>query len=84
MELSGKTDSLDLETPIETIDTTNLTIPNPEILAKKLSEITSQIPPKFSAIHINGQRAYKLARKDRDFNIPEREISVSDVEILEI
>lgn len=84
VELSGKTDSLDLETPIEAIDTTNLTITNPEILAKKLSEITSQVPPRFSAIHINWQRAYKLARKDRDFDIPEREISVSNVEIIEI
>jgi tRNA pseudouridine55 synthase len=26
-----------------------------------------QVPPKFSAIKINGQRAYKLARKGEDF-----------------
>lgn len=84
MELSGKTDSLDLETPVQKINTANLIIPKPEILIEKINKITSQIPPKFSAIHINGQRAYKLARKERDFDIPEREIRVNDVKILKI
>ncbi len=42
-----------------------------------------QIPPKFSAIKINGERAYKLARKNKDFKIPSRQIEIYSIEILE-
>ncbi len=42
----------------------------------------SQTPPKFSAIKINGQRAYKLARKGQDFDIPSREIEIYSIKIL--
>lgn len=41
-----------------------------------------QTPPKFSAIKINGQRAYKLARKGQDFEIPSREVEIYSIEIL--
>ncbi|MBR2641310.1 tRNA pseudouridine(55) synthase TruB [Candidatus Saccharibacteria bacterium] len=41
-----------------------------------------QTPPKFSAIKINGERAYRLARKGQDFEIPPREIEIYDIKIL--
>ncbi len=42
-----------------------------------------QRPPKFSAIKINGQRAYKLARKGVEFEVPSRKVTVYKLEILE-
>lgn len=42
----------------------------------------TQTPPKYSAIKINGQRAYKLARKDIDFIIPSREIEIYSIDII--
>lgn len=42
----------------------------------------SQTPPKFSAIKINGQRAYKLARENKDFELPKREVTIYNIEIL--
>ncbi|MBR3269663.1 tRNA pseudouridine(55) synthase TruB [Candidatus Saccharibacteria bacterium] len=42
-----------------------------------------QTPPKFSAIKINGQRAYKLARKGADFEMPSRKVTIYNIEILE-
>ena len=42
-----------------------------------------QTPPKFSAIKINGERAYKLARKNEDFEIPSRKVTIYEIEILE-
>ena len=42
-----------------------------------------QIPPAYSAIKINGQRAYQLARKGEDVVIPERVIEIYDLELLE-
>ncbi len=84
VRLDGKSESLDTEREIFPIDLTNLQIPSKTILKEKISQVTEQIPPKFSAIHINGKRAYELARKWRDFDIPRRQVEVSDVEILHI
>ena len=41
-----------------------------------------QTPPKFSAIKINGERAYKLARKNQDFKIPARKVTIYSIDIL--
>lgn len=41
-----------------------------------------QTPPRFSAIKINGQRAYKLARKGEDFEVPTRKVTIYSIEIL--
>ena len=43
----------------------------------------SQTPPKFSAIKINGQRAYKLARKNQAFNLPTRQVTIYNIELLD-
>lgn len=42
----------------------------------------SQIPPKYSAIHINGERAYALARAGKDFTIPARQITIHNLELI--
>ena len=42
----------------------------------------SQTPPKYSAIKINGERAYKLARKGKEFEMPTREVEVYEIEVL--
>ncbi len=38
-----------------------------------------QTPPRYSAVHINGRRAYDLARQNITFTIPEREIFIKDL-----
>ena len=43
----------------------------------------TQTPPRFSAIKINGERAYKLARKGADFEIPSRKVEIYSIEILD-
>lgn len=42
-----------------------------------------QIPPAFSAIKINGQRAYKLARAGHAVEMPSREVEIYSIEPLE-
>jgi tRNA pseudouridine55 synthase len=46
--------------------------------------IKSQKPNKFSAIKINGQKAYNMARKGLDFEMPEREITIENIEFMDI
>jgi tRNA pseudouridine55 synthase len=51
-------------------------------LVKFVGEIT-QRPPMYSAIKINGQRAYKLARKGEIVEVPERVVTVFSLDLVE-
>lgn len=42
----------------------------------------TQIPPAYSAIKINGTRAYDLARQGIKFEVPKREVTIHNIEIL--
>lgn len=55
-----------------------------EILAALPSFIgtITQIPPMYSAIKINGQQAYKLARKGKTVDMPARKIEIYELEML--
>ena len=52
------------------------------VLNTFIGKIT-QTPPRFSAIKINGERAYKLARKGADFEMPSREVEIYKIEIMD-
>jgi len=57
-------------------------IPNQDEIEKILPQFTgeiTQIPPKYSAIHINGERAYDLARQGKEFEIPSRKIKIYEL-----
>ncbi len=41
-----------------------------------------QIPPRYSAVQIQGQRLYHLARAGKDINIPARQVTVYQIEVL--
>lgn len=41
-----------------------------------------QVPPKFSAVKIDGERAYKLAREDEEFEIAARPLYVESLTLL--
>ncbi len=45
---------------------------------------TVQTPPEFSAIKINGQRLYKLAREGRTIEeLPQRSVEISEIRLIE-
>ena len=43
-----------------------------------------QTPPRFSALKINGERAYKLARNKEEFEIKSRTVNVQDLKLLKL
>lgn len=60
--------------------------PTKEAIEAALEQFRGEItqrPPIFSAIKINGRRAYDLARKGEDFEIPERQVTVFALELLD-
>lgn len=61
-------------------------VPNREDVEATIAKFRgtiSQRPPIFSAIKINGKRAYKLARDGKDVEIPERHITIHSLEIVD-
>lgn len=61
-------------------------LPDPSELKQILQEfcgINIQIPPIYSAIKINGKRACDLARQNIEVTIPERQIDIYDISLLE-
>ena len=61
----------------------NIDLKEIESILKEFTGEITQTPPKFSAIKIDGQRAYKLARKGADFEMPSRKVTIYDIEILD-
>jgi tRNA pseudouridine55 synthase len=53
-----------------------------DALSKFIGEIT-QTPPIYSAIKINGERAYKLARKGADIEMPSRKVTIHNLELID-
>ncbi|MDE6477902.1 MAG: tRNA pseudouridine(55) synthase TruB [Alphaproteobacteria bacterium] len=51
------------------------------VLPRFLGDI-SQIPPMFSAVHVNGVRAYRMARAGRTVDIPPRRVHIDALEFL--
>lgn len=47
-----------------------------------LTGVIWQTPPMFSAIKINGQRAYQLARQGKVVEIPRRQVTIYQLELL--
>lgn len=62
------------------------TVPTLERVQEAVKAFTGEIqqrPPIFSAIKINGERAYKLARDGKEVEIPLRTITVYSLEIID-
>ncbi len=53
-----------------------------EVLASFTGEILQKVPI-YSAVKIDGERAYRLARKGKEFSTPERKIRIYEIELLE-
>ncbi|MBS9717971.1 tRNA pseudouridine(55) synthase TruB [Pseudohalocynthiibacter aestuariivivens] len=73
------------DTEGEVIATSDIRPTDEEIVAA-LPQFTGdimQVPPKFSAVKIDGERAYKLARDDEDFEIAARPLWVEELVMVE-
>ena len=61
-------------------------IPSREEIEAVLPEFTGiieQVPPKFSAVKINGKRAYDLARDGQEFEIQSKEVNIHHLGIIQ-
>ena len=68
----------------EVIATSDLRPTDEDIIAalKGFTGDIMQVPPKFSAVKIDGERAYKLAREEEEFEIAARPLYVESLTLL--
>ena len=61
-------------------------VPTPDEVKKVCEKFVGEIEqtvPIFSAVKINGERAYKLARKGKEVEMPTRKVTIFSLEILD-
>jgi tRNA pseudouridine55 synthase len=61
--------------------------PTAERLGEVLGEFlgrTDQVPPAHSAVHVDGRRAYELARQDKPVHLAARQVRIDAIELLEL
>ena len=83
-QLGRRSDSDDIETEVEILpDAPQVTTDQlREVLPRFVGKIT-QLPPTYSAVKIKGKPAYRKARKGKPVEVPERDVEVHRIELLE-
>lgn len=82
-ELGYKTDTYDTEgTIIDKVENFSISKNELEDVLKKFVGNIKQIPPMYSAIKINGQKLYDLARKGETVERDARDIKIDCIELL--
>ena len=85
IHLGATTESYDSECEInQTFDISSITHQMIHECAKTFIGKQTQFPPAHSAVKINGERAYKLARAGREVKMKSREIEIFNFEITKV
>ena len=53
-----------------------------EAVIPRFLGLQKQTPPIYSAVHVDGQRAYRAARKGEEVEMPERDINIYDLSVI--
>ncbi|MFC1887512.1 tRNA pseudouridine(55) synthase TruB [Candidatus Cloacimonadota bacterium] len=85
LKLGIKTDTGDMTGEVICIkELDGISVSKVEKLVPKILNIKQQIPPKFSALKVNGKKAYELARKKTDFQLQPRAVEIKKFQFEEI
>lgn len=84
MTLGATTPSFDLETEIDaTYPTDHITRTLVEETLKRFTGSIEQIPPAFSAVKVDGKRAYKMARKGQTPDLKPKTLQIDELQLLD-
>lgn len=83
LQLGATTPSYDMEHAVnETYPTEHIT---EEKILKALETFKGdimQVPPTYSAVHVDGKRAYELRRQDKEVKLEPKPVHIEDIELL--
>ncbi len=81
--LGATTPSFDLETPVDaTYPTEHITRELIEEVIPRFTGTIRQIPPAYSAVKVDGRRAYKAARSGQEVELKPKTLVIDEIEIL--
>ena len=84
LALGASTPSFDLETEVDaTYPTEHITRELVEETLKQFLGEIQQVPPAFSAVKINGKRAYEYARNGQEVEIKPKTLVIDEIELME-
>ena len=80
----GKTSTTgDPEGELDTVSSKEPTSTEVATVLDKFRGVITQKPPIFSAIKVDGKRAYKLAREGKAVDIPDRQVTIHSLELID-
>lgn len=83
LKLGATTPSYDLETiEDESFPSEHITLVQILQVLKSFEGSIEQIPPMFSAVKVDGKRAYKLARKGKEIDLKPKSLFIKEIELL--
>jgi tRNA pseudouridine55 synthase len=83
LQLGASTASHDMEHPVdEVFPTEQITRERIEQMLTSFVGDVQQVPPVYSAVCVNGKRAYQLSRKGKDFEIKAKTVHIEEIELL--
>ncbi len=83
LQLGASTASHDMEHPVDLVTGTDgITRERVEQVLKDFTGDIEQVPPAYSAVCVNGKRAYQLSRKGKEFEINAKTVHIDDIELL--
>jgi tRNA pseudouridine55 synthase len=84
LKLGETTPSYDLEEEVDAVyPTEHITREKVEEVLKLFTGSIQQVPPVFSAVKINGKRAYKFARKGKEVELKPKTLVIDELELLD-
>jgi len=83
MDLSYQTDTLDAEGEITARFDMQAIQENVEDILPQFTGKMEQMPPAFSAIHVNGQRAHEIARKGGKVTLAARPVEIHTLRLID-
>ncbi|UOQ52754.1 tRNA pseudouridine(55) synthase TruB [Hymenobacter cellulosivorans] len=80
--LGQTTPSFDLETPVDAeLPYAHITTEQLQEAARAFTGLIQQTPPLYSAVKINGERAYEVARRGDTAEIKSKEVTIKEFEL---
>ena len=84
LRLGATTPSFDLEHPIDAYyPTEHITREQVEATLKQFLGRIEQVPPSYSAVKVDGKRAYDLARKEKDVELKAKVLVIDEIELVD-
>ncbi|MBI9062373.1 MAG: tRNA pseudouridine(55) synthase TruB [Marinilabiliaceae bacterium] len=84
VRLGATTPTLDMETePDQEFPWKHITKQWLEEVVQSFQGEIEQVPPVFSALKVNGRKAYEMARKGQEVKMQPRQVTIHDMQVLE-